>query len=165
MIEALSAAVTVAALIGGGYVAYRELDELSSSRYLEVGNRLFEELNAPANIEARRWVYQHLPDDPAVGRNTLSQEGRSALKQVLNSLDHVAFLTQSGWIPDDMVMPWMSPMVVKVWAKLASYVAYEAERRNEPDYYEQARELAERCQVWRSAHVPEARITWLDDAL
>ena len=114
MIEALSTAVTVAALISGAYIAYRELDELSNTRYIEISNQLFQELNAPDNIEARRWVIRNLPDDPVTGLPSLDDEGRDAVKRVLNSLDHIAFLTQSGWIPDDLIMPWMNPMVVKV---------------------------------------------------
>ncbi|MBN1248124.1 MAG: hypothetical protein JXC32_10735 [Anaerolineae bacterium] len=165
MVEALSTAVTVAALISGGYVAYRELDELSNSRYIDVSNKLFEELNSQANIEARRWVIQHLPNDPAEGLPALSSEGRHYVKRVLNSLDHIAFLTQSGWIPDELIMPWMNPMVVKVWAKLGPYVDYESNRRHEPDFYEHARKLAERCVAWRSRHVPDGEITWVDHAL
>lgn len=165
MIEALSTAVTVAALISGGYIAYRELDELSNSRYIDVGNQLFEELNSPQNIAARRWVIGNMPDDPAAGIPNLSDEGRRAVKRVLNSLDHIAFLTQSGWIPEELIMPWMNPMVVKVWKKLGSYVDFESQRRHEPDFYEHARALAERCIAWRAEHVPEGEITWVENAL
>ena len=62
-------------------------------------------------------------------------------------------------------MPWMNPMIVKAWNKLGPYVDYEAERRNEPDYYQSARELAQECLAWRETHVPNSQITWLDDAL
>lgn len=165
MVEALSTAVTVAALISGGYVAYRELDELSNSRYIDVSSKLFEELNSAENTEARRWIYQNLPDNPAEGLLKLSDEGHRHIKRVLNSLDHIAFLTQSAWIPEKLIMPWMNPMVVKIWAKLGPYVAYESERRREPDYYEHARELAQRCVAWRRENVPGSEITWVDHAL
>ena len=95
----------------------------------------------------------------------MTDEGRAAVKQVLNSLDRVAFLTQAGWIPDEMIMPWMNPMVVKAWARLEAYVEYESQRRGEPDYYQHARQVAERCRAWRSKHLPDAEITWIDDAL
>ncbi len=165
MTEALSTAVAAAAVLGAGFVAYRELSEVASSRHMGVADRLFEELNSPENIKARRWVFQNLPDDPQEGISSLTDEGRAALKQVLNSLDRVAFLTQAGWIPDEMIMPWMNPMVVKAWARLEAYVDYESQRRGEPDYYQHARELAERCRAWRSKHLPDAEITWIDDAL
>jgi hypothetical protein len=64
-----------------------------------------------------------------------------------------------------MIMPWMNPMVVKAWTKLEAYVDYESQRRGEPDYYRHARELAERCRAWRAKHLPDAEITWIDDAL
>lgn len=165
MTEALSTAVAAAAVLGAGFVAYRELAEISSSRYLEVADRLFHELNSPDNIAARRWIFQHLPDDPEAGLRSLTPEGRDIVKQVLNSLDRVAFLTQAGWIPEEMIMPWMNPMIVKAWSKLGPYVDYESQRRHEPDYYQHARRLAERCCAWRARHLPESKITWLDNAL
>jgi hypothetical protein len=165
MTEALSTAVAAAAVLGAGFVAYRELSEVASSRHMGVADRLFEELNSPQNIAARRWVFHNLPEDPREGIPSLTDEGRAAVKQVLNSLDRVAFLTQAGWIPDEMIMPWMNPMVVKAWAKLEAYVAYESQRRGEPDYYRHARQLAERCRAWRAKHLPDAEITWIEDAL
>lgn len=163
--EALSTAVTAAAVLGAGFVAYRELTELDRSRYLEVGDRLFEELNSVENVEARRWIFQNLTEDPQEGVHILTPEGRAAVKTVLNSLDRVAFLSQSGWIPEEMIMPWMNSMVVKAWARLEPYVLYESQRRQEPDYYVHAQELAERCRAWRVEHHPEAEILWLEDAL
>ena len=62
-------------------------------------------------------------------------------------------------------MPWINPMIVKAWSKLEPYVVYEAERRHEPDYYQAARELAQKCTTWREINLPDAEITWLDDAL
>jgi hypothetical protein len=165
MTEALSTAVTAAAVLGAGFIAYRELSEIASSRHLEVADRLFHELNALENIEARRWIFRNLPDDPEEGIQAMTPEGQAAVKQVLNSLDRVAFLTQAGWIDDEMIMPWMNPMIVKAWAKLEPYVDYESRRRREPDYYEHARKLAQRCRDWRAKNVPDAEITWLSDAL
>ena len=84
---------------------------------------------------------------------------------MLNSLDRVAFLTQSGWIDENQVIAWMNPMVVKSWIKLKPYVEYERNRRHEPDYYQTASRLAERCLTWREENVPNAEITWIEDAL
>ena len=165
MIEALSTAVAAAAVLGAGFIAYRELSEVASSRQMAVADKLFAELNSDENIEARRWVFQNLPDDPEEGIRSLPPEGRAAVKRVLNSLDHVAFLTQADWIPEEVVMPWMNPMVVKAWVKLGPYVDYESHRRQEPDYYEHARQLAERCMAWRAENLPDAEVRWLDDAL
>jgi hypothetical protein len=165
MTEALSTAVAAAAVLGAGFVAYRELSEVASSRHMEVADRLFHELNSLENIEARRWIFLNLPPEPGEGLKSLTPEGRAAVKRVLNSLDRVAFLTQAGWIPEEMIMPWMNPMVVKAWRKLEPYVTYESQRRGEPDYYEHARALAERCCAWRAKNLPEADITWVENAL
>lgn len=165
MTEALSTAVAAAAVLGAGFVAYRELTEIASSRHMEVADRLFEELNSTESINARRWVFHNLPDNPEEGIRSLTPEGRAAVKDVLNSLDRIAFLTQGDWVPVEMVMPWMNPMIVKIWRKLGPYVEYESRRRNEPDYYAHARRLAERCIAWRRESLPEATVTWIDDAL
>jgi len=166
MIEALSTAVAAAAVLSAGFMAYRELSESASSRHMVVADRLYETLNSKENIEARRWVFQNLPADPQEGLKKIPPEGRAAVKQVLNSLDRVAFLTQSGWIPEEMVMPWMNPMIVKAWIKLEPYVDYESARRLEPDYYESVRQLAKHCLTWRAENLPDAKITWIgEDAL
>jgi hypothetical protein len=87
------------------------------------------------------------------------------MKVVLNSLDRVAFLTQPGWVNDDLVMPWMHPMIAKSWEKLEPYVMYERERRNEPYYYEHAGELAKRCQEWREKNLNDTNTKWVENAL
>jgi len=165
MIGALSTAVTAAAVFSAGFVAYREISEVASSRHMEVADRLFEELNSPENIGARRWIFQNLPDDPKDAIRTMTSDGQAAVKQVLNSLDHVAFLTQAGWIPDEIIMPWMHPMIVKSWNKLEPYVEYERERRNEPYYYVHVTRLADRCKSWRKKNLSDTRITWVEGAL
>lgn len=165
MLEALSTAVTAAAVLGGGIVAYRELDELTNARHLDVADRLFQELNSPENVDARRWVYLNLPDDPEQGLVMLPPNGRESVKRVLNSLDRVAFLTQARWIPEETILPWMSLMVVKSWEKLGPYVEYERARRGEPDYYQAVSGLARRCQEWRAAQFSGSEVNWVEHAL
>lgn len=165
MIEALSTALAAAAVFGAGFIAYRELSEVLNNRHMDIADRLFEELNSESNIEVRRRIFQNLDKDPEQGLKSMTEEDRDAMKQVLNSLDRVAFLTQSGWIPDDVIMPWMHPMIVKSWEKLEPYVKYERERRNEPYYYRYAGELAERCRKWRSKNLEDVNIKWVDNAL
>lgn len=164
-IEALSTALAAAAVFGAGYIAYRELSEVANSRYMDIADRLFDELNSPENIEARRRIFQNLHANPTIGLKKLSAKDRDAMKMVLNSLDRVAFLTQSGWIPDDLVMPWMHPMIAKSWEKLEPYVLYERERRNEPYYYQYAGKLAERCTQWRQKNLTDTTTNWVDNAL
>lgn len=165
MIEALSTALAAAAVFGAGFIAYRELSEVLNNRHLDIADRLFNELNSESNIEARRRIFQNLNKDPEEGLEKMTGEDRDAMKRVLNSLDRVAFLTQSGWIPDDLIMPWMHPMIVKSWEKLEPYVKYERQRRNEPYYYRYAGELAERCLKWRLKNLEEVNVKWVDNAL
>ncbi len=139
MTEALATAVAMSAVVGAGFIAYRQLNENTKSRHLDVADRLFTELNAPENVQARRWVFQNLPADPVQGLASLAREERDHVKKVLNSLDRVAFLTQ--------------------------YVDYESQRRHEPDYYRSVRELAARCLAWRQQNLGEAPIVWVPDAL
>lgn len=166
-IEAISTAVGAAAVFGAGYIAYQELSEVANTRYMDITDRLFGELNSAENVAARRRIFQNLKSDPVQGMKNLSQEDQDAMKKVLNSLDRVAFLTQSGWVPDKLVMPWMHPMIAKSWEKLEPYVLYERKRRNEPYYYEHAGRLAERCQQWRAENLTEeeCKTKWVDNAL
>lgn len=166
-IEAISTAVAAGAVFGAGYIAYRELSEVANTRYMDIADRLFGELNSPENVAARRRIFQNIKDNPEVGLRNLSQEDQDAMKMVLNSLDRVSFLTQSGWIPDELVMPWMHPMIAKSWEKLEPYVLYERKRRNEPFYYRYAGRLAERCNQWRAQNLnaEECKTKWVDNAL
>ncbi len=165
MIEALSTAVAAAAVLSAGFIAYRELSEAASSRHMDIADRLFQELNSPENIAARRFIYQSLPDDPSQGIAALTPEGQSAVKQVLNSLDRVAFLTQAGWIPEEIMMPWMHPMIAKSWGKLKPYVDYERTRRGEPYYYRYVTDLGARCETWRQRHGFAGEVTWVEKGL
>ena len=166
MTQGLSSAAAVAALIGGGIIAYRELTEASSGRHVQVADSLFAELNSPENVEARRWIYQELPKVPTEGGlGSLPPEGRAYVKKTLNSLDRVAFLTQAGWIPVETIMPWMNPMIVKSWEKLERWVDMESQRRGEPDYYEHARRLGEDCIAWRKRNLAYTETEYLKDAL
>jgi hypothetical protein len=173
MVETLSTALTAAAVIGGGIVAYRQLVEGASTRYIDVADRLFDELNSQENVRARGWIFKNLSiekeileemadkirngEEFDIGEEKLGEilqaiknnDGKEYVKQTLNSLDRVAFLTQSGWIPEEIIMPWMNPMIVKSWLRLKSYVEHEREKRKEPDYYEDAGKLGDRCVVWR----------------
>jgi len=164
MLEGLSTAAAAAAVLGGGFAAYRQLVEMACSRHMTVVDALFRDLNSEENTAARRWVYQNLPDDPAIGAAQLSPEGRDHIKRVLNSLDHVAFLLRTGAVPEEIIMPWMNPMVVKSWLKLGPYVEYESRRRGEPDYYASAKALAERCIAWRKERVNPPDIHWVGNA-
>jgi hypothetical protein len=165
LIEALSTAAAMAFVIGAGYLAYQELNEAQATRHMDVADRLFAELNARDSIADRRWVYQNMTGDPETDLKQLDDTGRDRVKHVLNSLDRVAFLTQPGWVPEEMVMPWMSLMVVKAWEKLEPYVMYERDRRVEPDYYASAEDVAQRCQRWRMKKKLANQATWVDGAL
>ncbi len=165
MMESLSLALAAGAAFGAGFIAYRELSEVATSRHMDIADRLFEELNSPENIEARRKVYQGLQANTEEGVKPVSGSDQEAIKKVLNSLDRVAFLTQSGWIPEDTIMPWMHPMISKCWEKLEPYVSFERERRNEPYYYQYVAELAARCQKWRTRNLADVNVKWVENAL
>jgi len=161
-IEALSTALAVATVFGAGYFAIQELSESSKTRYMEIADKLFNELNSEENIEARKIVYQLGTFNPDV---SLSLHQREAIKKVLNSLDRVAFLTQKGWIPDEIIMPWLHPMIAKSWDKLEPYVIYQRNLRGESYYYEHASELANRCFAWRQKNQINNQVNYINDEI
>nr|MBN1228949.1 hypothetical protein [Anaerolineae bacterium] len=165
MLEGASSAAAFATVIGGGVVVLAQLVESIDNRNLAVYNNIFEKLMDPEEIEARRWIYLNLPDDPEVGLANLDPVGQQHVKRVLNSFDHLGFLLQQNWITTDAIIIWVSPIVVKVWEKLGPYVDYEAVRRNEPDYYSAVRFLSSRCRAWREKNLPHKDVVWVEDAL
>ena len=90
MTSTLSTAVGAAGLLSAGFIAYRELSDMDTSRHMQIADKLFDELNSSESIRARRWVFQNLPDDPGEGLSSLTEEGRDAVKHVLNTLDRAA---------------------------------------------------------------------------
>jgi len=166
-LEGISSAAAFAITLAGGIVILVQLDEAIESRNLDIYNDAFERMMSDDNIAARRWIYLNLPDDVEEGLTLLAgnPEGQACVKRVLNSFDHLGFLLQQEWVMGDAVIRWVSPFVVKIWAKLKPYVDYEIARRHEPDYYEAARFLAESCAEWRRKNVPDFEITWVDKAL
>lgn len=173
-VEGLSSAATLATVVGGGIVVLAQLVESIDSRKREIAstnleayNSIFDQMMSDANIEARRWIYQNLPDDPREGLASLTEEGRSHVKLVLNSFDRLGFMLQQDLISSEAIIGWVSPFVAKTWVKIRPYVELEIARRNEPDYYEAAVHLAHRCIEWRREHVPGAadEFIWLKDAL
>jgi hypothetical protein len=170
VLEALATAAAFSVAVGGGLMVLAQLTEAVDSRNLNIFNDVFERLASDRNIDARRWIYQNLPDNPGQGLASLSEEGRQNVKYVLNSFDHLGFLIQQDWVSgeaEDAIVGWVSPFVVKTWEKLGPYIDYEVTQRpEEPDYYEAVRHLAEKCIAHRKAFLGrDPRTTWRNDAL
>lgn len=170
ILEALATAAAFSVAVGGGLMVLAQLTEAVDSRNLTIFNDVFERLMSDRNIDARRWIYQHLPDNPGQGLASIGEEGRQNVKYVLNSFDHLGFLIQQDWVSgeaEDAIVRWVSPFVAKIWEKLGPYIDYEvAQRPEEPDYYESVRHLAEKCIAYRRALLHrDPKVTWRDDAL
>ena len=170
ILEALATAAAFSVAVGGGLMVLAQLTEAVDSRNLTIFNDVFERLASDRNIEARRWIYQNLPDNPGQGLASLSEEGRQNVKYVLNSFDHLGFLIQQDWVSgeaEDAIVRWVSPFVTKTWGKLGPYVDYEVSQRpEEPDYYEAVRHLAEKCIAYRKTLLRrDPKTTWREDAL
>ncbi len=170
ILEALATAAAFSVAVGGGLMVLAQLTEAVDSRNLTIFNDVFERLMADRNIDARRWIYQNLPNNPGQGLASLSEEGRQNVKYVLNSFDHLGFLIQQDWVSDeaeDAIVGWVSPFVTKTWEKLGPYIDYEVSQRpEEPDYYDAVRHLAEKCIAYRKKLLGrDPKTTWRDDAL
>jgi hypothetical protein len=84
--------------------------------------------------------------------------GKEYLKEVLNTLDFLGFVAKHYWNMGNELVTWMSPPVAKVWERIYLYVKQEAERRNEPDFYESASEFGQYCVDWRNKHYPKSNV-------
>ncbi len=162
MLEGISSALAFAAVVGGGVVILFQLVEAIDNRHIDVFNRVFEKWMDDEHIEARRFIYQDLPADPEIGLSTIDAEGRAKVKRILNSIDYLGFLIDQGWVDDEGIIEWVSPIVVKVWVKLGPYIDYEIEERGkESDYYAAVRSLAQRCTEWRAINKPQDEVKLL----
>jgi hypothetical protein len=152
----------------------REEAQASFGIYMEMYNRLMN----PAAMQARRWVIVSLPTLDEMGNDEkawLAQihakvnevppgwteersPGKEYLKEILNTFDFVGFVGKHYWNMENELVLWMSSPVTKVWERIYLYVEQEAKQRNEPDYYESAREFADYCTKWRQEHHPKAKV-------
>ena len=152
----------------------RDDAEASFNIYQEMYTRL---MNSEA-LEARRWVIMNLPTLEEMGndkeawlkettkkikRVQRGQSGKRApgqeyLKSILNTFDFIGFVAKHYWNMENELVIWMSPPVAKVWERIHLYVEKEAEERNEPDYYQSAREFANYCLKWRRQNRPPSKV-------
>jgi hypothetical protein len=185
LLEGLASLVTVSLVLGGLAFAFteyvqttiqqkRESAEASFNIYKEV----YEKLMNPAATNARRWIILNLPvrekeeaDQSWLQRTTaiLNESpddregdrppGLDYLKEVLNTFDFIGFVSKNYWNMDLALVSWMSPVVTKVWDRIYLYVEDEVKQRNEPDFYESAREFCQDCVEWRrNQNLPQANI-------
>lgn len=185
LLEGIASLVTVSLVIGGlafAFIEYvqtavqqsRENAETSFNMYKEV----YYKLMVPEAVAARRWIILNLPvkqdheddqtwlrrtidalDKHPEGQNCERSPGRDCLKEVLNTFDFIGFVAKHYWNMNNELVTWMSPPVAKVWERIHLYVEHEAEKRNEPDFYESAREFGEYCVNWRKKqNLPQANV-------
>lgn len=178
----ITSLATFALVVGGllfGLINYvqnavqrkRDDAEASFNIYQEMYSRL---MNNEA-LEARRWVILNLPtleemgnDEEAwlkqvtklikSGRRGRRSPGQEYLKSILNTFDFIGFVAKHYWNMENELVIWMSPPVAKVWERIHLYVEKEAEERNEPDYYQSAREFADYCLTWRRENRPKSKV-------
>jgi len=163
VLEGLSGAAALAFAVGAGIVVLMELNATVDSRNLDIYHDIYEKLMSEKQIEARKFIYQEIPtsDDKQVIIDAVlsDEQARNYVKQVLNLIDYFGFLVEQEWVTADEVIGWMSPIVVKVWEKIEPVVEYECSQRpEEPDYYESAIRLAERCRKWRDTNLRHRQI-------
>ena len=185
MLGSITSLITMSLFFGGVVFAFleyvqtaierrRESAEASFNIYKELYDRL---MNTDAQA-ARRWVILNLPTVDQVGHDQkkwlerIQQEvnkipdgwpgerppGKEYLKEVLNTFDFVGFVAKHYWNMENELVMWMSPSVAKVWERIELYVEEEAKQRNEPDYYESARNFGKYCVEWRQKHYPQSKV-------
>lgn len=150
MTEGLSSAMAVAVVAGGGVVVLSQLVEAVDNRHMQIFDRIFTEWMCQEHIEARRFIYRDLPDDPAEWYQAGKMEGQDQVKMVLNAFDYLGFLIDQQWASEGPIIEWVSPVVVRCWYKLGPYVQYERDvNQKGTDYYEFAELLAHMCEQAR----------------
>jgi len=185
ILDGIASLATFSLVVGGIVFAFidhiqnavqrkREEAQASFNIYKEVCDRLMN----PEALAARRWVILNLPILEDVGNdkkvwldrvNTQVNKkprgwkserppGKEYIKDILNTFDFLGFVAKYYWNMENELVMWMSPSIAKVWERIELYVEEEARRRNEPDYYESAREFGKYCVEWRQKKYPKSSI-------
>jgi hypothetical protein len=187
LLEGFLSLLSLALVLGGSVFALREYisNEIQQQKdekkvAFDVYQVIFDRLMNPEDTAARRWIILNVPvlppgEDQAAWVKEVrakihewpedwqgeTSPGQTYLKRVLNTLDFVGFVAEhywDMWRTDDELVQWMSSPITKVWERIGPYVEYEAEERDEPDFYQAARMLSQYCLQWRRAHRPVSRI-------
>ncbi len=158
--EAITTAAAFVFGVGAGLILLVELVQNTDGRNLDIYRDIYEKFMSDRLIEARRYIYSELPDTQN-GQELLHyvnahSEAKRAVKDVMNAIDYFGFLADQDWVTAKSMIGWVSPIVVKVWIRIGPLVEYECQERaaSEPDYYESARRLVERCHEWRDQNLP-----------
>jgi hypothetical protein len=189
LLGAFTSLTTMSFIVGGLIFAFIENIQIAIQRKREsaeaafnIYKDIFDRLMNPGAQAARRWIILNLdPINDFPGDETQWLEcttkklndippgwkgdrppGREYLKEVLNTFDFIGFVEKHYWSMDTELVSWMSPSIAKVWERIGFFVEDEARRRNEPDYYESARNFGRNCLDWRRDHYQKSNI--VDDA-
>ena len=185
VLGSITGLLTTSLIFGGLVFAFVENIQNANQREIEkaetsfnIYKEVFERLMNPDAQASRRWIIQNLPTlaesggDKAAwlalvkarltnvpnGWQAERAPGLEHLKNVLNTFDFIGFVANHYWSMENELVFWMSPSISKVWERIDLYVEEEALQRNEPDYYESAREIGKFCVEWRAANYPPSNI-------
>ncbi len=184
-LDGIASLATFSLVLGGVVFAFidyvqnaiqrkREDAEASFDIYKEVYDRLVN----PEALAARRWIILNLPTIEEMGNDKKAwlkrvniqvakvpaswrserPPGKEYIKEILNTFDFIGFVAKHYWNMENELVMWMNPSIAKVWERIELYVEEEARQRNEPDYYESAREFGKYCVEWRQNHYPKSNI-------
>ncbi|MBN1967154.1 MAG: hypothetical protein JW910_21045 [Anaerolineae bacterium] len=187
-LEGITSLITLALAAGGGLFILGEYFATAVQRrqqqaeaWFNIYKELSERLTNPTDTAARRWIIHHIdpPDEgqPLAGwiaafktqvygefrgSEVDQAPGHVQLKRVLDTIDFIGFVDQHYWYLADDLVEWMNAPIVKVWDRIGPYVEYEADARNEPDFYASAREFGKKCQQWRREHLGNRKSVIID---
>ena len=185
LLGSITSLVTTSLIFGGLVFAFVDNIQNANQRRLEnaqtaydIYKDVFDRLMNPQEQAARRWIIQNLPtleelgndkqawmkqaslrlNEIPAGRTDGRAPGLEYLKQVLNTFDFIGFVAEHYWSVENELVYWMSPSISKVWERIELFVEEEAKLRNEPDYYEAAREFGKFCVEYRHNNFPKSNI-------
>lgn len=182
-LESFTSLITLAAVSGGlvfWLIDRRQKENAEAAQEKSLSFQQFQDIHDrlvnPEQEEARRWIFSSIPiksptqpiedwfaqvtaiiETKPAGWTQSRSPGQIYIKQVLNNLDFIGFVSEHFWEAKDSDIDWLSPPVSKVWQRIGPYVRHLSNLRNEPDYYQSASEFGEYCIKWRTGkNLPEA---------
>jgi hypothetical protein len=170
LLEGYVGMITLALLVGGLVFTVWEYSRQESQISFQIYEAIHKKLTDPAEEAARRWIINEITvfeDEKELTKEQWIEKiskailerpedwdenlapGHKNVKMTLNTLDYVGFISQNYVNVEGPLLEWMSSPIAKVWERLKPYIEHERLEKNEPDYYQAAYHIGEKCLTWR----------------
>lgn len=126
-----------------------QVHEMRRSRQRESALTVLKELQSREAREARRYIYQSIPNAIENLADVDVQAHLEHAEEAIIAFDRIGYLLKEGHIDEDAIMPIAWILVWRCWKRCESIVEWASMRRNDPHHLEHFRHFFERSEAYR----------------